>query len=80
MPTPRAPKPRERTQAPMLHAPRRRGGASIAAATRRHVPVAVVSGRISERSLPRYQKVAPLLRSTFERLRAVGARSDADNL
>jgi 3-deoxy-D-manno-octulosonic-acid transferase len=40
--------------------------------------VAVVSGRISERSLPRYQKVAPLLRGTFERLSAVGARSDAD--
>ena len=50
----------------------------IAAAARRHVPVAVVSGRISERSLPRYQKLAPLLRSSFERLRAVGARSEAD--
>jgi 3-deoxy-D-manno-octulosonic-acid transferase len=50
----------------------------IAAASRRHVPVVVVSGRISERSLPRYQKLAPLLRGTFERLRAVGARSEAD--
>jgi 3-deoxy-D-manno-octulosonic-acid transferase len=50
----------------------------IAAAARRHVPVLVLSGRISERSLPRYQKLAPLLRGTFERLHAVGARSDAD--
>ncbi len=50
----------------------------IAAAARRRIPVAVVSGRISERSLPRYRKIAPLLRSTFERLHAVGARSDAD--
>jgi 3-deoxy-D-manno-octulosonic-acid transferase len=50
----------------------------IAAASRRRVPVVVVSGRISERSLPRYQRLAPLLRGTFERLAAVGARSDAD--
>lgn len=50
----------------------------IAAASRRNVPVVVVSGRISERSLPRYQRLAPLLRGTFARLTAVGARSDAD--
>ncbi len=50
----------------------------IAAATRRQVPVLVVSGRISERSLPRYRRLAPLLRGTFERLSAVGARSEAD--
>ena len=50
----------------------------IAAAVRRRVPVVVVSGRVSERSLPRYQRLAPLLRSSFERLHAVGARSDAD--
>lgn len=50
----------------------------IAAAARRRVPVVVVSGRISERSLPRYRKLAPLLRDTFARLAAVGARSDAD--
>ncbi len=50
----------------------------IAAASRRHVPVVVVSGRISERSLPRYRKLAPLLRGSFERLRAVGARSEVD--
>ena len=50
----------------------------IAAAARRRAPVVVVSGRISERSLPRYQRLAPLLRDTFERIAAVGARSDAD--
>jgi 3-deoxy-D-manno-octulosonic-acid transferase len=50
----------------------------IAAAARRRVPVVVVSGRISERSLPRYRRIAPLLRGTFARLAAVGARSEAD--
>jgi 3-deoxy-D-manno-octulosonic-acid transferase len=50
----------------------------VAAASRRKIPVVVVSGRISERSLPRYQRLAPLLHGTFERLAAVGARSDAD--
>ena len=50
----------------------------IAAAARRRLPVVVVSARISERSLPRYQKLSPLLRGTFDRLSAVGARSDAD--
>ena len=50
----------------------------IAAATRRRVPVVVVSGRISERSLPRYRRLAPLLQGTFERITAVGARSEAD--
>ena len=50
----------------------------IAEASRQRVPVVVVSGRISERSLPRYRRFAPLLRGTFARLDAVGARSQAD--
>jgi 3-deoxy-D-manno-octulosonic-acid transferase len=50
----------------------------IAAAKRHGVPVVVVSGRISDRSFPRYRKLAPLLRGTFGRLDAVGARSEED--
>lgn len=50
----------------------------IAAASERRIPVLVVSGRISERSFPRYRRLRPLLRATFGRLAAVGARSDAD--
>jgi 3-deoxy-D-manno-octulosonic-acid transferase len=50
----------------------------IAAAARRKVPVAVVSGRISDRSLPRYRRLAPLLRGTLARLARVGARGEED--
>ncbi len=50
----------------------------IAAAKRRGVPVVVASGRISDRSFPRYRRLAPLLRGTFGRLDAVGARSEED--
>ena len=50
----------------------------IAAATRRGVPVIVASGRISNRSFPRYRRFAPLLRGTFARLSAVGARTEED--
>ena len=50
----------------------------IAAAARRGVPVIVVSGRISTRSFPRYRRFAPLLRGTFARLAAVGARTEVD--
>ncbi len=44
---------------------------------RRSIPVAVVNGRISAHSFPRYRRVRPLVRSTFARLAAVGAQ-DAD--
>ena len=50
----------------------------IAAAHRRGIPVVVVSGRISDRSFPRYRRLAPLLRPTLGRLSAVGARTALD--
>ena len=50
----------------------------IAAAKRRRVPVVVVSGRLSDRSFPRYRRVRRLLTPTLRRLDAVGARSDLD--
>lgn len=50
----------------------------IAAARRRGVPVVLVSGRISDRSLPRYRRVRAWLAASFGRLSAVGARSETD--
>lgn len=50
----------------------------IAAATRLAVPVLVVSGRISDRSFPRYRRLQRLLAPTLARLAAVGARSEVD--
>lgn len=50
----------------------------IAAARRRGIPVVIVSGRLSDRSFPRYRRFAPLLGRTLRRLRAVGARSELD--
>ena len=50
----------------------------IAAAKRRGLPVVVVSGRLSDRSFPRYQRVRRLLAPTLRRLDAVGARTDLD--
>lgn len=50
----------------------------IAAAQRRGVPVVLVSGRISDRSLPRYRRMRAALAPTFARLSAVGARSETD--
>jgi len=50
----------------------------IAACARRGVPVALVSGRVSDRSYPRYRRVAPLARRTLERLAAIGARTESD--
>jgi len=50
----------------------------IAAAARHAIPVAIVSGRISDRSLPRYLRIRKLLRSTLDKIEAVGARSDCD--
>lgn len=51
----------------------------IAAAHRRGVPVVVVSGRISDRSFPRYRRVARWLRPLLQKLAAIGARSAADS-
>src|SRR5262245_55765145 len=50
----------------------------IAAAARRGVPVVLVSGRLSDRSYPRYRRLACVVGPTLRRLAAVGARSDAD--
>lgn len=50
----------------------------IAAAHRRGIPVMIASGRISDRSLPRYRRVARLLRPTLGRLAAIGARTEVD--
>ena len=50
----------------------------IASAKRRGIPVVVVSGRLSDRSFPRYRQVRRLLGPTLRRLDAVGARSDLD--
>ncbi|MEE2678778.1 MAG: glycosyltransferase N-terminal domain-containing protein [Myxococcota bacterium] len=50
----------------------------IAAARRRDIPVVIVSGRLSDRSFPRYQRFSRLLGRTLRRLRAVGARSELD--
>ena len=49
----------------------------IAAAARRKIPVVVISARLSDRSLPRYQRMGPLLRGVWPRL-VVGARSERD--
>jgi len=50
----------------------------IAAAKRRGVPVLVASGRLSDRSFPRYRRLRWLLMKTLRRLDAVGARSPLD--
>lgn len=50
----------------------------ISGCARRDVPVLLVSGRISDRSFPRYRRVAPALRRTFGRIAAIGARSGLD--
>ncbi len=50
----------------------------IRSAARRRIPVLIASGRISDRSLPRYQRLSWLLASTLRRLAAVGARSPED--
>jgi 3-deoxy-D-manno-octulosonic-acid transferase len=42
------------------------------------VPVVIVSGRISDRSYPRYRRLAPLLSGTIGRLHAIGARTEED--
>lgn len=50
----------------------------IAACARRGIPVVVASGRLSDRSFPRYRRVRGLLGPTLERLAAVGARTELD--
>lgn len=50
----------------------------IAAASRRGIPVVVVSARLSDRSFPRYRRIARWIAPTLARLAAVGARSEED--
>jgi 3-deoxy-D-manno-octulosonic-acid transferase len=50
----------------------------IAAAKRVGVPVVVASGRLSDRSFPRYRRLRWLLGPALRRLDAVGARSEVD--
>lgn len=42
------------------------------------IPVVVASGRLSDRSFPRYRKLRHLLRPTLARVAAVGTRTDLD--
>ena len=50
----------------------------IAACARHGIPVVVASGRLSDRSFPRYRRLAPLLGPTLRRIAAVGARTELD--
>ncbi|MFO7324540.1 MAG: 3-deoxy-D-manno-octulosonic acid transferase [Pseudomonadota bacterium] len=51
----------------------------IAAAAARRVPVALLSARLSERSLQRYLRFAPgLMRQTVRALAVIGAQTEAD--
>ena len=50
----------------------------IAGCARHDVPVVVASGRLSDRSFPRYRKLRRLLRPTLARVEAVGARTELD--
>lgn len=49
----------------------------VKACTSRRVPVAVINGRMSERSFGGYRKLRPVLRSSFAMLAAVGAQDEA---
>lgn len=49
----------------------------VAACVGREIPVAVINGRISERSFKGYKKLRPLLRGAFGSLAAVGAQDGA---
>lgn len=46
------------------------------ACEKRQIPVCVVNGRLSARSFRRYARIAPLLRSTFNKLTAVAAQTE----
>ena len=50
----------------------------IRAASERGIPVLILSGRISDRSFPRYRRLRGLLASTLRRIDAIGARSERD--
>ena len=52
--------------------------ARILGARRADVPVVIVSGRISDRSFPRYRALAGILRPLLRRVQRIGARSERD--
>lgn len=50
----------------------------IKALAKREIPVVVASGRLSDHSFPRYQKIQSLIGPTLGRIDAVGARTELD--
>ncbi len=50
----------------------------IAGVSRLGVPIVVASGRLSDRSYPRYRRIRALIRPTLRRIDAVGARTELD--
>jgi 3-deoxy-D-manno-octulosonic-acid transferase len=50
----------------------------LAAAERRGIPVALVSGRVSDHSYPRYQRLQRIITPALRRIAAIGARTAAD--
>ena len=50
----------------------------LAAAERRGIPVALVSGRVSDHSYPRYQRFQRIIAPALRRIAAIGARTAAD--
>jgi 3-deoxy-D-manno-octulosonic-acid transferase len=50
----------------------------IASAARRSLPVVLVSGRLSDRSFPRYRRLSRVMGPALQRLAAIGARTEAD--
>jgi 3-deoxy-D-manno-octulosonic-acid transferase len=50
----------------------------LAAAERRGIPVALVSGRVSDHSYPRYRRLQRIITPALRRIAALGARTDVD--
>lgn len=50
----------------------------ILALSEKNIPTYLVSGRISDRALPRYRKVRRLLMPVLDRIQAIGAQCEAD--
>lgn len=50
----------------------------IAGCAREGVPVVIASGRLSDRSFPRYRKLRRILAPTLRKIAAVGARTELD--
>ena len=48
----------------------------ITTCSKRHIPIVVINGRLSERSFKRYKRVKPLLHGTFRKLTAIGMQNE----